>query len=67
MQVKICNVPILSIIVCEMKLEWEMKMAKREFYQDWVNAPAQRGDSKSWEYADEADIVWRLFIQMLFR
>ena len=25
------------------------------------------GDSKSWESPDEADIVWRLFIQMLFR
>ena len=25
------------------------------------------GDSKSWEYPDEADIVWRWFIQILFR
>ena len=24
------------------------------------------GDSKSWESPDEADIVWRLFIQILF-
>ena len=25
------------------------------------------GDSKSWESPDEVDIVWRLFIQILFR
>ena len=25
------------------------------------------GDSKSWESPDEVDIVWKLFIQILFR
>ena len=32
-----------------------------------TSGPARPGDPKSLESPDEADIVWRLFIQILFR
>ena len=40
---------------------------KRDNYRSFYQTITLPGDPKSWESPDEAEIVWRLFIQILLR